>query len=441
MIGSIFKIPDLRKKIFFTLSVLILQRVGSYLPVPGIDVGIIRSVLTSGSSAGGNTSLTLTDYLDFFAGGAFSRFSVFMLGVMPYITTSIIMQLLLMVFPRVKQVIEEEGGRRKMQVYTRRGTILICLIQSVFAARLGLSVGAVSPEIKPWMFTIIAMITITAGSVFLMWLGEQINNRGIGNGISLLIFTGIVARIPGALTTLFRQVRTGDMSPVLILVAFLLYVVVITFVIYEQQGQRKIPVHYAKRIVGKRMYSGQNTYIPIKINPSGVIPVIFASTVLQAPLLLLGTLSVTSRFWARFARGLNPINGWLYLILYPLLIIFFAYFYTQVSLNPIELGKRIRDEGGAIPGIRSENTEEYLLNVINRIILPGAVFLAVIAMVPSFVANVLNFPLRLAFLLGGTSLLIMVGVILDTMSQIESNMKMHHHEGLVKHGKIRSRNL
>lgn len=436
---DIFRIRDLRKRVLFTLGMLIVHRIGSVIPIPGIDVNALKLYFTA--QAGAGAGLGIVDYLDFFAGGAFKNFSIFMLGIMPYISTSIIMQLLLLVFPRLKKISEEDGGRKKIQRFTRYGTVLVCLVQSWaltgYARRIP---DAINPALSGWRFIMIAIMTVTAGTVLLMWIGEQINARGIGNGISLLIFTGIVARMPGAISILIQEVRADNINEIFVIIALLVFVVVVVLVIYEQQGQRKIPVHYAKRIVGRKMYQGRNAYIPFKINPSGVIPVIFASSILTFPLQIASGLGASSAGWARVANFLRP-NGGPYLVLYTILIVFFAYFYTQVSLNPMEIAKQIRENGGSIPGIRSENMEGYLTRILNRIVLPGSLFLALIALIPSFIVNLFGFPQQVAFLMGGTSLLIMVGVDLDTMSQIEGHLKMHHHEGLTKGGRLRSRNL
>ncbi len=433
---DIFRIRDLRQRIFFTIMILIIFRLGATLPIPGINVNALKLYFMSQQTGAG---IGLTEYIDFFAGGAFKNFSVFMLGIMPYISTSIIMQLLLLVFPKLKKISQEEGGKKKIQRYTRYGTVIVCLIQSytvtVYADRIP---DAITMAKLP--YTLLAMITVTTGTIFLMWMGEQISQRGIGNGISLLIFAGIVARMPEAVSTLVRRVRTGDLNPVFVLIVFIMFVGIVALVIYEQRGQRKIPVHYAKRVVGRRMYGAQNTYIPFKINPSGVIPVIFASSILQFPLQIAGNLGSRGNWLGDFAYWFR-FGGAPYLVVYTLLIIFFAYFYTQVTLNPTEIAKQIRENGGSIPGIRSDKTEQYLNRILSRIILPGALFLAFIAIIPTIVNKLFNFPMEVAMLMGGTSLLIMVGVDLDTMSQIEGHLRMHHHEGLVKKGKIKSRNL
>jgi preprotein translocase subunit SecY len=289
-------------------------------------------------------------------------------------------------------------------------------------------------------FTLIAMLTVTTGTMFLMWIGEQITKRGIGNGISLLIFAGIVARLPTAIWELRGWVQEDSSRLIYVIIVLLLFVVVVALVVFEQQGQRKIPVNYAKRVVGRKMYGAQNTYIPFKINPSGVIPVIFASSILTFPLQIANSVSGNVAWLSRLTSILSP-RGAVYNVLYVLLIIFFAYFYTQVTLNPIEIAKQIRENGGSIPGIRSEKIEEYLTKILNRIVLPGSLYLAFIAVIPTIIQYAFKFPMSISYLLGGTSLLIMVGVDLDTMSQIEGLLKMHHHEGLTRRGRLRGRNL
>jgi len=433
---DIFRIKDLRDRIFFTLGVLLVFRLGAVLPIPGINGTALKLYFTQQQSNG----TSLTDYFDFFSGGAFHNFSIFMLGIMPYISMSIIMQLMVVVFPSMKKISQEDGGKKKVHRWTRLGTVAVCLIQSFAVTELARSIpDAVS--IPHWSFVLIAMLTVTTGTMFLMWMGEQINNRGIGNGISLLIFAGIVARIPDAFYQLFGAIQRGDLNPVFVILVLLLFIGVIALVIFEQQGQRKIPVNYAKRVVGRKMYGAQSTYIPFKMNPSGVIPIIFASSVLMFPLQIAGNLGSQIPWLGQVASFLAP-RGIPYLVAYTLLIVFFAYFYTQVSLNPIEISKQIREHGGSIPGIRSEKMEEHLTRILNRIILPGSLFLALIAVIPQLIVMwIPGFPSALAYVMGGTSLLILVGVDLDTMSQIEGHLRMHHHEGFAKKGKIRSRNL
>jgi preprotein translocase subunit SecY len=435
---GIFRVKELRERIFFTALMLVVFRIGAVLPIPGINVRELSAYFLSQVNSGN----PIVDYLDFFAGGAFSNFSVFMLGIMPYISMSIIMQLLLIVFPSLKKISQEEGGRKKIQSYQRIGTVGVCIIQAFAVTQYARSIvlsGVNLLNMGMLPFSIIAIMTVTTGTMFLMWIGEQITRRGIGNGISLLIFAGIVARLPQALYELGDRVRNG-LNPVFVIVVLVVFVAVVALVVFEQQGQRKIQVNYAKRVVGRRMYGAQNTYIPFKINPSGVIPVIFASSILTFPLQIASTIGTNVAWLNTVSRVLNP-RGYLYNILYVLFIIFFAYFYTQVSLNPIEIAKQIRENGGSIPGIRTERIEEYLTKILNRIVLPGSLYLALIAVIPTIIQGVFDFPSSISYLMGGTSLLILVGVDLDTMSQVEGLLKMHHHEGLTKRGRLKGRNL
>ena len=433
---DIFRVKELRDRILFTIGILVIYRLGTILPVPGINIAALKLHFDTMGTSG---ALGIEDFLDFFAGGAFKNFSIFMLTIMPYISMSIIMQLVTIVVPRLKKIQEEEGGKKKINRWTRYGTVVVSLIQSytvtVYANSIpdAIAIGRIP-------FALMAMLTITTGTMFLMWLGDQITRRGIGNGISMIIFAGIVARIPGAFWSLIQLIQQRTLNPVYVLVVLALWVVVIGLVIMEQQGQRKIPVHYAKRVIGRRMYGAQNTYLPFKVNPSGVIPVIFASSILLFPVQIAQNLGARIEWLSRFASWLRP-NGAAYDIAYALLIIFFAYFYTQVTLNPVEISKHIRENGGSIPGIRSEKMEEYLSRILYRIILPGSLFLAFIAIIPSLVQALFHFPSAVAYLMGGTSLLILVGVDLDTMSQIEGYLRMHHHDGIVRRGKIRARNL
>jgi preprotein translocase subunit SecY len=426
-IANIFRVKDLRNKVIFTLTMLMVFRLGAVIPVPGIDVNILETYFLSQTNTTGG--MGLTDYLDFFAGGAFKNFSIFMLGIMPYISMSIIMQLLLLAFPALKKLSEEDGGKKKVQRLIRYGTVVVCIIQSFAITQYANQIAKAAPNvINPalfgWKFNMLAMFTVTVGTLLLMWIGEQINERGIGNGISLIIFTGIVARMPSAIAKLISEIKLGNLNPVLVVFALARYVGVVILVVYEQQGQRKVPVHYAKRIVGRKVYGSQNAYIPLKINPSGVIPVIFASAILSFPLQIAAMLGPSRAGWSRFGEMFRT-GGWIYLVTYTILIIFFAYFYTQVTLNPIEIARQIRENGGSIPGIRSEKMESYLTRVLNRIVLPGSLFLAFIALIPTLIVAIFN----------------LVGVDLDTMSQIEGHLKMHHHDGLVKGGKLKSRNI
>jgi len=435
---GMFRIKELRERILFTFGMLVVFRIGATFPIPGINVReLSRFFMSQGS---GNP---IVDYIDFFAGGAFSNFSVFMLGIMPYITMSIIMQLLLIVFPNLKKISQEDGGRKRIQKWQRYGTVIVCIIQALAVSQFARHINTQVENllyVSMFQFTLISILTVTTGTMFLMWIGEQITKRGVGNGISLLIYAGIVARLPDAIFQLFRMMRSGDINPVFVIIVLVMFVAVVALVVFEQQGQRKIPVNYAKRVVGRKMYGAQNTYIPFKINPSGVIPVIFASSILMFPMQIAQSLGGEYGWLASVSNALNP-QGLLYNIFYVLLIVFFAYFYTQVTLNPIEIAKQIRENGGSIPGIRSEKIEEHLTKILNRIVLPGSLYLAFIAVTPTLVQLAFRIPSSVAYIMGGTSLLIMVGVGLDTMTQINGLLKMHHHEGLVKRGKIRGRNL
>ena len=434
-IVNMFKVKELRSRIFFTLVVLAVYRLGSVLTIPGINPQALTSYFESLTR--GNA---FVDYMDFFAGGAFSNFSVFMLGVMPYISTQIIMQLALIIFPSLKRIAQEDGGQKRVQKWTRVGTVFVCLIQSMAVTVYAASIPGAVVITSSVLFKIIAMITVTTGTMVTIWLGEQITARGIGNGISMLIFAGIVARLPSAVWELGRMVKAGEINIVFVIVVIFMFAGIVALVVYEQQGQRKIPVHYAKRVVGRKMYGGQSTYIPFKINPSGVIPVIFASSFLTFPLQIATSLGPNVRWLNKLAAFLDPVGFW-YTVFLVLLIVFFAYFYTQVTLNPTEIAKNVRENGGSIPGIRTDKMEEYMQKVLNRLVLPGSLYLAVIAVLPTIVQNLFGFPQSISMLMGGTSLLILVGVDLDTMSQVEAMMKMHHQDGLVKKGKLRSRNL
>ena len=439
---NMFRVKELRSKLFFTLFILAVYRLGSVLTIPGINATLLARYF---ENLGGGAESAFASYMDFFAGGAFERFSVFMLGVMPYISTQIILQLALVIFPGLKRMAQEEGGQQRVQRWTRVGTIVVCLIQSYVVTVYADSISRAVPGVlvlSGWKFNMIAMLTVTAGSMITVWIGDQITARGIGNGISMIIMAGIVARIPSAIWELGGSVKAGKVDLVFAILALIMYFVIIGFVVYEQSGERKIPVHYAKRVVGRKMYGGQSTYIPFKINPSGVIPIIFASAFLTFPLQLANGLASDSGFgrWlGAVSNALNP-NGWLYIVVEVLLIIFFAYFYTQVTLNPTEIAKNIRENGGSIPGIRTDKTEEYLQKVLNRLILPGSLYLAVIAILPTIIQRMFKFPQSISTLMGGTSLLILVGVILDTMSQVEALLKMHHHDGFTKKG-LKPRNL
>jgi len=437
---NMFKVKEIRDRLLFTLLILAIFRLGSVITIPGIDANALLDYFDNLASQNNNAFVS---YMDFFVGGAFSNFSIFMLGVMPYISMQIIMQLAVIIFPSLKRISQEDGGQRKIAQYSRIGTIVVCLIQSWGVTVYANSIPNAIALSNPVAFRAIAMLTVTTGSMVTVWLGDQITARGIGNGVSLMIFAGIVARLPNAVVELVQQVKAGEIQLVFVILVLIMFIAIIALVILEESGQRKIPVNYAKRVVGRKMYGGQSTYIPFKINPSNVIPLIFASSILTLPLLLVSTFSQgqnSAKWVVTLSRILTP-NGIWYNVLLVVLIVFFAYFYTQVTLNPTEIAKNIRENGGSIPGIRTDKTEEYLTKILNRLILPGSLFLALIAVIPTIIQNLFGFPQSISMLMGGTSLIIMIGVDLDTMNQVEALLKMHHHEGLTKKGKIRSRNL
>mgnify|MGYP002517122825 FL=1 len=439
-IVNMFKIKELRNRLFFTLMVLAVFRLGSVLTIPGIDASALLSYFDNLAKTNKNA---FASYMDFFVGGAFSNFSIFMLGVMPFISTQIIMQLAVIIFPSLKRAVQEDGGQRKLATWTRIGTIFVCLLQSYAVTVYASSIPDAIAIDARWKFNAIAMLTVTTGSMITIWLGDQITARGIGNGVSMMIFAGIVARLPSAVMELYQKVSNNEINIVFVIIVLVMFVAIIALVVCEQLGERKIPVHYAKRVVGRKMYGGQSTYIPFKVNPSNVIPLIFASSLLTLPLQLVSMIGNNegSAGWIRKLSNFLTPNGLWYNILLVVLIVFFAYFYTQVTLNPTEIAKNIRENGGSIPGVRTDKTEEYLQKILNRLVLPGSLFLAAIAIIPTVIQSLFGIPQSVAMLMGGTSLIIMVGVDLDTMSQVEALMKMHHQEGLTKKGKIRSRNL
>ncbi len=420
-VSQAFKVPEIRRKMIFTLLMLVVFRIGSNIPVPGIDRSVLSQVFT------GETGLF--DLFDLFSGGSFSNFTIFALSITPYITASIIIQLLTIAFPYFERLAKEgQEGRKKMAQITRYLTIVLALVQAF-----GLTVGLFRQAVidQTWFSFVVIILVLTAGTAFLMWLGEKINENGIGNGISLIIFGGIVARIPSGLRSLWTQYSDGSLSIVTLLLFAVFAIIVILGVIEVQQGTRKIPVQYAKRVVGRKMYGGQSTHIPLKVNQAGVIPVIFALSILQFPLTITYFFPNTA-FTDFVTKWLSPAGNpgvWVYAVLNVLLIIFFNYFYTAVTFNPVEVAQNMKANGGFIPGIRpGKATVEYLSRVMSRISFVGAIFLAVIATLPTLVGQ---FPgLNISF--GGTSLLIAVGVALDTMKQLENQMVMRNYQGFLK---------
>ena len=398
---------------------LAVYRIGSYVPVPGVNAVALAQEL---GVDGGN----IFGFLNLFSGGALGRFTVFAMGVNPYITASIILNLLTMVFPQLEELSKDPGeGRQKIAQYTRYGTVILGLIQAFGITMLARGWGVIE---NPNFFTLtLVILTLTAGTSFLMWLGEKITENGIGNGISLLIFAGIVASMPVELFNAIGAVRAGALSVISLLVFFILTIVLIAAIVMIQQGERRIPVQYAKRVVGRKMYGGQSTHIPLKINQPGVIPVIFASSILTFPLTI-----------AQFIPAISGISEWIgygtigYNFLYVVLIIFFTYFYTALTFNPVEIANNMRKNGGFVPGLRpGRPTSEYLERVLVRITLPGAIFLAIIAVAPFVVAAITRIPMELMSF-GGTGMIIVVGVALETMKQIEAHLVMRHYEGFLK---------
>jgi len=416
-----WKIPDLKKRILFTLMMFAIFRLGTSIPVPGIDREILNQFF---ASDGG-----LLNFFNFMSGGAFKNLTIFALSITPYITSSIIMQLLTIAIPRLEALAKEgEEGRKKIAQFTRYGTVILAVIQAT-----GISIGLFRKALISTDFWSVAtvIITLTAGTAFLMWLGEQITENGIGNGISLIIFAGIISRIPLGISQTFQKVSAGEMSLIPLIIFAVLALFVIAAVIAIQQGTRKIPVQYAKRVVGRKMYGGQSTHIPLKVNQAGVIPVIFAISLLQFPLTL--TYFFPDGGFANFvAKYLSPTGSpgiYFYNLLYALLIIFFTYFYTAITFNPVEVADNMKKNGGFIPGIRpGKKTSEYLQKSLNKITLAGAVFLAMIAVLPTLILNFTSIDFRF----GGTALLIAVGVSLETMKQIEAQMVMRHYQGFLK---------
>lgn len=420
-IAQAWKIADIRKKIIFTLLMLLVFRLGSNIPVPGIDRSILQEVFS------GNTGLF--GLFDLFSGGAFSNFTIFALSITPYITASIILQLLTIAVPSLEALAKEgTEGKKKIAQYTRYLTVVLAFIQAI-----GLSVGLFRQAVvsKDFFSITVIVLTLSAGTAFLMWLGEQINENGIGNGISLIIMAGIVSRIPSAFHQTWIKLNSGEVSVISIILFAIFALIVIVGIIMIQQGQRRIPVQYAKRVVGRKMYGGQSTHIPMKVNQAGVIPVIFSLSLLQFPLTI--TYFLPKGGFADFVHTwLSPAGNpgvWVYGVFNVILIMFFTYFYTTVTFNPMEVANNMKANGGFIPGIRpGRSTVEYLNKVMTRITFVGAVFLAFIATLPTLISHSTALDMRF----GGTSLLIVVGVALDTMKQLESQMVMRNYQGFLK---------
>jgi preprotein translocase subunit SecY len=431
---NVFKIPELKKRILYTLALLAVYRVGVFIPVPGIDGQALTRFFESMQG-------TILGFFNMFSGGALEQMAVFALGIMPYISASIIMELLTVVVPHLERLKKEgEQGRKKITQYSRYGTVLLSMVQG-----LGIAIGLENMEVggasvvpvAGWGFRLMTMLTLTAGTTFIMWLGEQITERGIGNGISLIIFAGIVAGIPSAIGATWTQLRLGEMSPFLILGLLIIMAGVVAAIVFMEAGHRRIPIQYAKRVVGKRMYGGQSTHLPLKINTSGVIPPIFASSLMVFPATI-----------AQFAGGqdqggilqtivqqLSP-GTVLYSVLTVVLIIFFAYFYTAIIFNPTDVADNMRKYGGFVPGIRpGKRTAEYIDRTLSRLTFAGAIYLSCVVILPTYLVQFFHVP----FFFGGTGLLIVVGVGMDTMQQIESHLVMRHYDSFMKKGRIKGR--
>jgi len=426
------KIPELKRRLLFTFAMLAVYRVGVAIPTPGIDRLALAAFFD-------RVKDTIFGLFNLFSGGALEQFSVFSLGIMPYISASIILQLLTVVFPYLERLSKEgEVGRRKITQYTRYGTIVLSIIQGLMIAY-GLErtqgpngVGAVVIE-PGWKFRFMTVLTLTSGTAFIMWLGEQITERGIGNGISLIIFAGIIARAPSAVVHTWQFVQEGELGILMVLFIAALIVVVVGLIIFMERGQRRIPVQYAKRVVGRKLYGGQSSHLPLKINTSGVIPPIFASSVLIFP-------ATAAQFlpypWVQSFAGYLAPGRWLHDVVYVGLIIFFCYFYTAVVFNPVDVAENMKKYGGYIPGIRpGQKTAEFIDRVLSRITLGGAIYLSAVALLPTILISQFNLP----FFFGGTALLIVVGVALDTMAQVETHMITRNYEGFMKRGRLRGR--
>ena len=429
-IANIFRVPDLKKKVLFTAFILILYRLGSFIPVPGVNVSAL-SKLFSDSGSGG-----LLGFVDLFAGGNMSRASVFALGIMPYITASIVIQLLGSVVPYFEKLKKEGAdGQKKITQITRYGTVLVAALNSIgICVMLVNTPGVVAEDIHVYFF-ISTIITLITGVMIIMWLGEQITEKGIGNGISLIIFAGIVARLPQEMFQLFTRVASNPSIGNIFMILFILLaiIVVTASVILVTEAMRKIPVQYAKRVIGRKVYGGQSTYIPLRVNTAGVIPIIFAQSVLMFPITIIRFFNSESTF---VTNWFSPGTG-LYTIISMILIIFFAYFYTAMVMNPVDMADNMKKYGGFIPGVKQgKKTADYINRVLVRITLPGAIFYSIIAVMPDILFRILGVSLSV---LGGTSIIIVVGVALDTLQQIESHLVSRHYDGFMKRGKLRGR--
>ena len=437
-IQNIFKIPELRKRVIFTLLILLVERIGTHVPVPGINSRVLLDYFSSTQGGG------LLGLYDLFAGGAFSRATVFALGIMPYISASIIIQLLGAVMPFFQRLQKEgEEGRKKITQYTRYGTVMIAALQaygvSIFLESIELN-GVAAVADKGWDFRLLTMLTLTAGTILIMWFGEQITERGIGNGISLIIFIGIIALLPTALLDEVQQIQSGNRDILTEVLLLAIMVACVASVVALTQGTRKIPVQYAKRVVGRKVYGGQSTHIPLRVNTAGVMPIIFAQSLMFIPQMI-------TQFFPKseFMQGVASVfdlQSTVYWVVYGLLIVFFTYFYTAIAFNPVDVADNMKKHGGFIPGVRpGKHTSEFIDNILMKITLPGSIFLAVIAIFPHLINSTMHVSHNFASFFGGTSLLIIVGVALDTLQHLESHLLMRHYDGFMKGGRVKGRRL
>ncbi len=432
-LGAFAKATELKKRLWFTLGALIVYRIGTYIPIPGIDSHVLADIFRQNSGG-------ILGMFDLFSGGALQRMTIFALNIMPYISASIIIQLMTAVSPQLEALKKEgEAGRKKLNQYTRYGTVFLCALQAygIAVGLEGMGGAAGSAVMAPGLFfRLTTVITLTGGTIFLMWLGEQITQRGVGNGISLIIFAGIVARVPNSIAATLELGRTGALSTVFILVVTALIVGVITFIVFMERAQRRIVVQYPKRQVGNKMFGGDSTHLPLKLNTSGVIPPIFASSLLLLPLTVAGFTASGGPEWLGTVTALMGRGHPLYLIVYVGLIIFFAFFYTAVVFNPHDTAENLRKYGGFIPGIRpGKNTAEFLDYVLTRLTVIGALYLSAVCVLPEILISQYSVP----FYFGGTSLLIVVSVTMDTVGQIQSHLLAHQYEGLIRNSKLRGR--
>jgi len=421
---NIFNIPELRRRILFTLGILAVYRVGCHIPTPGIDAQVLAKFFEG-------TEGTLLGMVSAFTGGALERMTVFALGIMPYISSSIILQLLTVVFEPIEKLSKEgEQGKRKITQYTRYGTIVLAIIQGAgIAVGLQTMVGPAGEPVVPnpgTGFVLMTIITLTAGTAFIMWLGEQITERGIGNGISLIIFAGIVAGTPAAIINSLRLLDTGAITPTIMLFILALMLLVVAAIVFMERAQRRVPIHYAKRVVGMRNMGGQASHLPLKINMAGVIPPIFASSIIMFPATVANLIDVP---WVQSVAAVMTPGHWIYNIFYIAFIVFFCYFYTAVTFNPVNVAENVKNQGGYVPGIRpGKETADYLDMVLGRLTFAGAIYVSAVCVLPTFLISQFNVP----FFFGGTSLLIVVGVGMDTSSQIEAHLISRSYEGFMK---------